>query len=269
LGLIGVRYDGKLPDVYWKNRILLTEIGEEKAQEFVDMAGRGAACYYERKTGDRRYSRFPFLMYAQNLRVEHLLEVRSIIGYGEWRAEFGDAGREGLADDESAPCYLHGRVRRDDGGWEELWRDGDLRLVRADAPIGKVETDGAFSLGQELGGYTRGDTPADYRSVSRRLDWNYTRYRVTDAEDWPVHGREYDKETKTTMRFVAGLLDGDARTRGGEPLVKPAYAEPGHEEYWRNGFLHRDGGRPAVVAENDGVKEWWVSGVLVRAETDI
>ena len=162
---------------------------------------------------------------------------------------------------------LHGTrgdaaVVSQDGAWEEYWSEGELWLIRAARPITRVESEGELLQYRNIAPFEKTNTDAQYRSQSRRLEWNYLHEKLFGADG----GIDRDGDSKGIKRFKGGYLDGDTFTKAGKRLVKPAYEEEGHLEYWRHGLLHRDNGQPAVIAENGRVKEWWVNGVFIKAE---
>jgi antitoxin component YwqK of YwqJK toxin-antitoxin module len=82
-----------------------------------------------------------------------------------------------------------------------------------------------------------------------------------------LDGEAYDKDrTKIILRFRNGLLDGDEYDENGKYLgTRPAVeAQEGHLEYWRKGFLHRDGGLAAVVSKGFTYKEYWENGKRIK-----
>jgi hypothetical protein len=96
--------------------------------------------------------------------------------------------------------------------------------------------------------------------MSRFAESNGGVKRCLDGLGNPVQGEIIAGDgTGTILRFVNGLLDGDAITGGGI-ISLPAVEAPGHLEWWRQGKLHRDNGLPAVISDNLSVYEWWVDG---------
>ncbi len=84
-----------------------------------------------------------------------------------------------------------------------------------------------------------------------------------------VFADDYDNGKKTLLLFRNGLLDGDLFDSNGKFIMqKPAVEGNGHQEYWREGKLHRDNGEPAVLAEGFSVKEWWVNGERQQTPED-
>jgi hypothetical protein len=267
LRLLGVYEFARMPDLYWKNRILLTEISEGTAQAFLAAAGKGnSPRYYERKTCDRRFSRFPNLMYfgvKPDGGYTGIPELANISPPStDWQINWDYTAYWGNGIDDNKPGA---KITSPDGGWEEYWKYGELFFIRANTPITKPDSEAALLRFRNIAPFTAA-CPQDYRSVSCRLDWNYKHTIVKDGDDLPIHGIDRDRGSKIIMRFAGGSLHGDTRTRGGKLLVKPAFQDGGHIEYWRMGFLHRGNNQPAVIAEN--IKEWWINGVFIKAELE-
>jgi hypothetical protein len=96
---------------------------------------------------------------------------------------------------------------------------------------------------------------------SRFIESNGGGVRCLDRDGRPRQGEVITGEG-VILRFIDGFLDGDQAT--GRGLVSlPAVEAPGHLEWWRRGRLHRDGGLPAVIADNFSVYEWWDQGSKV------
>jgi hypothetical protein len=243
---------------------MLAEISDEAAERFVELAGEGEAVYYEKETRDRRHSRFPNYMYMGVKPREDYRGVPELAGVAppetgyaanwDYTEYWGDGVDEGKRDAKIAGV---------DGRYEEIWRYGELCLIRSADPIVKMETEGELLERRNIHPFEKTFVDARYKSKGRRLEWNYERRRVTDGRGRPVDGVEKYKDIKIVMRFRWGRLDGDP-DRG--KVVRPAYEEEGHLEYWRDGLMHRDNGSPAVISENGAVREWWVNGVFIRAE---
>jgi hypothetical protein len=264
--LVGAGDFEVLPDIYWKSRIMFAEILDADARAFIELAGEEEAAYYEIETRDRRYSLFPNHMYmgakggGGYKGVPELADIRPPeTGYeADW--DYTERRDAGVGWGKAG-----GKIARRDGRYEEYWKYGEPYLIRSAEPIAKRETEGELSAYRNIYPYEKGEGSEAYRSVGRRLDWNYGHRLVRDGEDMPVDGEERYKDAKVVMRFKRGYLDGDARHGG---IIRPAYEEEGHKEYWRGGLLHRDGGRAAVISEKGAIKEWWVNGVFIRGSKD-
>jgi hypothetical protein len=273
LRLIGADDFEILPDIYWKNRFLLNDIPNEAAERFVALAGAGESALYEAETSDRRYSRCPLLMYqgcfprsrpddpaSDYVGIPELAANPPFVPLPQEYKGFKYMWKGDLLHNKRGAAVVSA-----DGSWEEYWRDGEPRLIRATRPITRAETEGELLQYREIAPY-QACADAAYQSRSERLEWNYRHYRIEDGRGIPIHGTSRHKNTKLVLRFKRGFLDGDTRSGNGKLLVKPAYEREGHIEYWRYGLLHRDNGQPAVIAQNGAVKEWWVNGVFLRME---
>jgi hypothetical protein len=93
---------------------------------------------------------------------------------------------------------------------------------------------------------------------SRFIESNGSGVRCLDRDGNPLQGEVITGEG-VILRFIDGLLDGD-RTAGRGAVTLPAVEAPGHLEWWREGRLHRDGGLPAVMADDFETHEWWDQG---------
>ena len=102
-------------------------------------------------------------------------------------------------------------------------------------------------------------------SLSKYLLLNNSDQKQQDKSGRILEGIRISETGNTIFRFRNGLLDGDIFNDKGELVVsKPAVESPGHQEYWREGKLHRDNGLPAVISESFKVKEWWVNGQRIK-----
>jgi hypothetical protein len=263
--LLGVGEFGVLPDLYWKSRIMLMEMEDAAAEAFVGLAGKEAGAYYEMETRDRRYSRFPNYMYMGVKAREGRRGIPELSGMEppetEYRADwdYTECWGGGITENKAGA-----KMARADGRYEECWKYGELFLIRSADPIVKRETEGELLEIRNIHPFEKTFADRRYASKGRRLEWNYEHRRVTDGKCVPIDGVRRYKDGKVVMRFRRGRLDGDPE-RG--KVVRPAYEEDGHLEYWRGGLLHRDGGRPAIISGNGAAREWWVNGVFVRAES--
>ena len=104
------------------------------------------------------------------------------------------------------------------------------------------------------------------KSYSKFIDCNGSKVQQKDENGNVLNGLrvfadDYDNGKKTLLLFRNGYLDGDLFDNSGKFIMqKPAVEGNGHQEYWRQGKLHRDNGEPAVLAEGFTVKEWWIDG---------
>jgi hypothetical protein len=250
LRLIGAADFKTLPDYYWKNRFMCADIDDRIVQTFLDLAEKDEGVYYELKTRDRRYSRFPNLMYEGSIAEAADINVPPIpAGWEEYRE-----GRNAVF-----ACA---------GVWEEYREEGELQMIRATKPITIIKTEGELLRYRNTAPFEKRTADPAYRSKSERLAWNYTHQKIRDAYFIPVDGIKQYLKSHLIQRFIDGFLDGDTFTGSGKLLVKPAYEEGGHLEYWRNGLLHRDNNQPAVISRNGKIKEWWFNGVFIGNEKE-
>jgi hypothetical protein len=255
LHLIGAADFKTLPDYYWKNRFICTAVDHVRAERFIELRDADEGAYYELTINDRRYSPFPNLMYQGSIAEKAGFTPPPV----SWRSVLMKNN------------LLHGlngtaALVSEDGTWEEYWEEGALFLIRATRPIIMIEPEGTLLRYRNIAPFEKEPIDPSYRSRSRRLSWNYTHKKIRDAQFIPVDGVKQYRGSKVIQRFKNGFLDGDSSTGSGRSLVKPAYEDEGHVEYWRDGVLHRDTNRPAVISGNGKIKEWWFNGVFIRKE---
>lgn len=102
-------------------------------------------------------------------------------------------------------------------------------------------------------------------TLSRFIEYNGTGKAQLDTDGKLLDGTVISEDKKTILRFRSGLLDGDIyNTKGKLLLSKPAVETEGHQEYWREGKLHRDNGLPAVISDGFRHKEWWENGTRIE-----
>lgn len=103
-------------------------------------------------------------------------------------------------------------------------------------------------------------------TLSRYINLNKSEEKLKNSSGRELEGiRVSESDKNTILRFRNGYLDGDILNDNGSIIVsKPAVDAPGHQEYWREGMLHRDNGLPAVISEGFSHKEWWENGERIK-----
>ena len=111
------------------------------------------------------------------------------------------------------------------------------------------------------------DNLSNQESASLYLYANGSDIKKYDENNIPSNGYRIDKKIFDTqgkiivLRFRNGYLDGDEFDDNGNFIgTRPAVETVGHIEYWRNGFLHRDGKQPAIITNGFKTFEFWTQG---------
>ena len=111
------------------------------------------------------------------------------------------------------------------------------------------------------------DTLSNQESASLYLYANGSDIKKYDENNIPSNGyriveKIFDTQGKIiVLRFRNGYLDGDEFDDNGNFIgTRPAVETVGHIEYWRNGFLHRDGKQPAIITNRFKTFEFWTQG---------